>query len=104
MSYFSHTSRFCSINVLCHSVYITDGDFIFDSSMLVQSFQPPEAAPVCFDLEAAVDGFVEENEMLTVRVESVDRAVIPSDNDEDRSIDVTIIDFSPGKLPKEFKR
>ena len=73
-----------------------DEDYSIGSSLTEQSFLAPDADPVCIELEAAVDFFVEDDEILTVRVESTDRAVTASD--EDTPIRVTIIDISPGNI------
>ena len=72
-----------------------DVDYEVDSSQLQQSFSTPGTAPVCIVLMALVDNLVENDEVLTVRVESTDTAVIA--DDEDTSIQVTIIDVSPGR-------
>ena len=87
----SHCCTILSQLFLCS----VDVDYQVDSSQLQQSFSTPGTASVCIVLMAIVDSFVENDEALTVRVESTDTAVIA--DDEDTSIQVTIVDVSPGR-------
>ncbi len=54
---------------------------------------------MCIDLEAAIDDFVEDAEVLTMRLESTDRAVV-----ENTSLQVILVDISIGKFSDPNQR
>ena len=64
-------------------------------SVLQRSFDPPDGSPVCVNLFAEVDDFVEPSELLSLIVSSSDSAVVLSPEDttqisiEDSSIGIT---------------
>jgi predicted RNA-binding protein with RPS1 domain len=66
--------------------------------MLQQSFEPPDAEPICIELVSAEDGLVETSEILTIGVQSSDEAV---NVEEENTAQVTVLDVSSGKINTE---
>lgn len=70
------------------------GDYIIDPSLLQQSFEPPAMMPVCLEVMAPGDGFVEASEIFAVGIASSDEAVVLG---SDVTAQVTILDVSTGE-------